>query len=101
MTFIGEQAGHAYRSKIMSLYDFEYKGSIPTMLSGTNLSHTPFLESVSRVPRINSTSSLTVIPDMKALLGKEETFQKELGKEYGFDLMKIKEHYKHRRSLRN
>ena len=71
MTFIGEQAGHAYRSKIMSLYDFEYKGSIPTILSGTNLTETPFLQTtVNKVPRINSTSSLTVIPDMKALLGK-------------------------------
>lgn len=104
MSFIGEQDGHAYRSKISSLYDFNddsRSGLLPGTLSSANLMDMSQNFLTSTIPRTASTTSFSVIPDIKELEIKEEKFQKELGPEYGFDIRKIKLHYQHRRALRN
>ncbi|CAG9314556.1 unnamed protein product [Blepharisma stoltei] len=104
MSFIGEQDGHAYRSKIGSLYDFEESApiNIASRLSGSDLTELdiPSMRP-SGIPRIESAASLSVIPDINELKRKEEKYQKELGPEFGFDLKKIKLHYIHRRGLRH
>lgn len=102
MSFIGEQDGHAYRTKISSLNDFEEgEHTISSRLSGANLLE---LDSAPvhpiGVPRIESTASLSVIPNISELKIKEEKYHKSIGPEYGFDLKKIKHHYIHRRGLR-
>lgn len=103
ITFIGEQDGHAYRSKISSLYDFDDESRpalIPSSISTANLVDPSYSIPKTMIPRTASTTSFSVIPDIKELEKKEQNFQKELGPEIGFDITKIKLHYKHRRELR-
>jgi glycogen synthase len=104
MSFIGEQDGHAYRSKISSLYDYDdatRPSILPSSISSNSLIEIQDNMSQSSIPRTASTSSFSHLPDIKELETKEETFQKDLGPEFGFDIKKIKFHYQHRRSLRN
>mmetsp|Transcript_22796 Transcript_22796/g.22534 ORF Transcript_22796/g.22534 Transcript_22796/m.22534 type:complete len:1013 (+) Transcript_22796:2043-5081(+) len=104
MTFIGEQDGNAFRSKISALYDFDEDRSapIPSRLSSVNLTEieVPTIKK-GGIPRVASAASLSISPDIKELKEKEEKYQKEIGPEYGFDLQKIKNHYIHRRSMRH
>jgi starch synthase len=103
ITFIGEQDGHAYRSKINSLYDFDDESRpalLPSSISTANLTEVVANLPKTVIPRVASTTSFTVIPDIKELEKKESSFQKELGPEVGFDITKIKLHYKHRREIR-
>lgn len=104
MSFIGEQDGHAYRSKISSLYDYNDESRpslLPSAMSTANLMD--FAQSIpkSNIPRTGSTTSFSVVPDIKELERKEENFQKELGPDVGYDIKKIKLHYQHRRKLRS
>ena len=104
ISFIGEQDGYAYRSKISNLYDFdddERPSVIPSAISTGNLVEYAQAVIQTSIPRSASTTSFSVIPNIKELEEKEENFQKELGPEYGFDIKKIKLHYQHRRHLRN
>lgn len=105
VTFIGEQDGHAYRSKISSLYDFDDEtrpALLPSSISTANLTEALSTASVPKpgIPRVASTTSFSVIPDIKELEKKETNFQKELGPDVGYDITKIKLHYKHRREIR-
>jgi len=95
MTFIGEQDGHAYRAPISSLYEFEQGTSLPRQLSGANLIEAEKVES--SVPRVESAASLSLIPDLNELIAQEQKFKEEVG----YDMSKIKHHYKHRRQLRH
>lgn len=55
---------------------------------------------MSSIPRVGSTTSLAIIPEVKELIERERKFAKDIGPEYGFDLTKIRMHYNHRRELR-
>lgn len=101
MTFIGEQDGYAYRTKISSLYDFdeEYPNTSSALSGGIMTDLVP--KHFTGIPRIASATSLSMVPDLNELKMKQERYQKELGPEYGFDLQKIRHHYIHRRSMRH
>jgi glycogen synthase len=104
MTFIGEQAGFTYRSKIANVYDFDHeipKEGMNRVISGIALTQQPLIVQQSSVPKVASAASLSVIPNITEVIERETKYARDLGPEFGFDLTKIKNHYKHRRDLRH
>ena len=103
MTFIGEQDGQVYRTAITQVYTQQANlDAEPIMRAGSSL-HLQGETQVTptNIPQVESAASLSVLSTYSDVLRKQNDFIQAIGPDAGFDLMKIKAHYHHRRSLRH
>ena len=111
MTFLGEEAGHAFRIKTVNefqrgnvkrenTYQYERKGitkslsDLKTVLFGRP-------DDNSQKDAIIESRSLSERATLQEILNGDNQIAFESAPEYGIDLRKIKLHYEHRRKLRH
>lgn len=109
MTFLGEEDGHAFRTKTVNNFRKESSYKVVSSprkkkkmsKSATDLSKSLGFEEPPVREKLVESHSISERGNLDEVVNGDNQIAREVGPEYGFDLKKIRLHYEHRRKLRH